>query len=136
MKKILIIGGALLVAGGVFAAGSITGKAGSTWATSAENTAYSELLGTGNSTKDELVSGINSDVNTKINTAIQGTVDEQQLELERLMKEYYQMKLDGLTLTPEFLALEDKINQIQQNVLASFKTQIDQEFTNQTQAQQ
>jgi hypothetical protein len=134
-KKLLIIGGAILVAGGIFAAGSITGKAGSSWTTTAENNAYSELLSTANSTKNELVSDIDLDVNEKVNAAIGSTVDEQQAELERLMKEYYQMKLDGLTNTPEFLALEQRIKDIQQSVLATFKQQIDQEFTNQTQGQ-
>jgi hypothetical protein len=45
------------------------------------------------------------------------------------------MKLDNLTNTPEFTALEQKIKDIQTSVLASFKSQIDQEFSKQTAGQ-
>jgi hypothetical protein len=134
-KKLSIIGAGVLVLGGVFFAGSIIGKAGTDWETNAINNSYSELLQTANSTKNDLVSNIDSDVNTKINTAIASDVDTQQAELERLMKEYYSMKLNNLTNTPEFLSLEQKIKDIQASVLASFKQQIDQEFTKQTQGQ-
>jgi hypothetical protein len=124
---------------GVFASGffgkDIVSHAGTSWSTTAENTAYSELLSTANSTKNDLVSNIDTDVNTTVNNAIQGTVDEQQAELKKLMEQYYQMKLDGLTNTPEYLALEQKIKDIQQSVLDSFKKQIDAEFATQTQGQ-
>lgn len=137
-KTIKIAIGATLTLG-VFGAGlfskDIVSKAGSSWSATAENEAYGELLDVANSTKNGLVQDINSDVNDKINGAIKSSVDEQQAELEKSLEQYYQMKIDGLTETPEFLALEQKIKDIQKSVLESFKTQIDQEFANQTQGQ-
>jgi hypothetical protein len=140
MKKSIKIALGTTLALGVFATGffgkEIYTKASGDWSTNAENTAYSELIGTANTTKNDLVSNINSDVSNKINTAIAGTVDEQQAELQKLLDQYYQMKLNGLTSTPEFLALDKKIKDIQASVLAAFKQQIDQEFANQVKPQQ
>jgi hypothetical protein len=139
MKKPVKIAIISVLGLGVFASGfigkGIVSHAGSSWSTTAENTAYSELLSTGNTTKNDLVSNIDSDVNTTIDNAIQNTVDDQQKQLADLMKQYYQMKLDNLTNTPEYAALEQKIKDIQQNLLATFKSQIDQEFANQTAGQ-
>jgi hypothetical protein len=140
MKKSIKILLGTTLALGVFTTGffgkEIYTHASGDWSTNAENTAYSELIGTANTTKNDLVSNIDSDVSNKINTAIAGTVDEQQAELQKLLDQYYQMKLNGLTSTPEYLALDKKIKDIQASVLAAFKQQIDQEFANQVKPQQ
>jgi hypothetical protein len=137
MKKTVKIALGATLTLGVFSAGllskDIVTKASSDWASTAQNIAYSDLLGTANSTKNDLVSNIGADINNKINTAIQGTVDQQQADLERLMKEYYNIRLNGMTDTPEFKTLEQKIKDLQASVLTAFKTQIDQEFANQQQ---
>jgi hypothetical protein len=129
MKNLKKIGIGLGVLG-VFALGNITG-ASSDWQTNAINNAYSELLGTASETTTELTSDVATDIDTKIQSEIQGTVDEQQAELQRLLDQYYQMKLNGLTSTPEFLEIESQIEQIKENVLASYKQQIDEAFANQ-----
>lgn len=130
-----IVAGLGIFGAGMFGKDTVKTFAGSSWSTNAENAAYGELIDTANSTKNELVSNIDSDVNSKINTAIGSSVDEQQAELARLLEEYYKMKLDGMTESEQFKQLEQRIRDIQQNVLESFKNQIDQEFANQTQGQ-
>jgi hypothetical protein len=129
-KKLLFVGGALVVAGGIFAAGTFTG-ASTDWQTNAVNGAYSELLGTASTTTNQITSNADTEINNTINTAIQSTVDQQQTELQRLLDQYYQMKLDGLTGTPEFKSLEQQISQIRQSVFDAYKKQIDEAFAKQ-----
>lgn len=141
MKKGIKIGVSVVAGLGIFSAGlfgkdAVKTLAGSDWISSAQNNAYSELLTTANQKQDEIVKNIDSDVSEKVNSAIGNTVDEQQAELQRLLDEYYKMKLDGLENTPEFQSLEQKIKDIQSSVLAAFKEKIDQEFANQIQPQQ
>lgn len=132
MKK--VTKAALVIAGlgVVFGAGSMfggkdTGASGD-WVTNGINAAYSELVTTANQTTDGLTATVDEDANAKVNEAITQTVDEKQAELDRLLKEYYQMKLDGLTETEQFKALEERIAFIQQDLLNTFKQRIDEEF--------
>lgn len=131
-KAAIKVAGSVLVVGAVFAAGTFTG-ASTDWKTTAINNAYSELLDTGNNKTEVLVDKSATDINNTINTAISDNVDAQQVELQKLLDQYYKMKLEGLTLTPEFKALEAQIETIKANVLANFKKQIDEAFVSQGQ---
>jgi hypothetical protein len=121
---------------GVFAAGlfsqQVYTKATTDWQTNAYNQAQADLRTTSDQKTAQLSNQASTDINAKINSAISDDVKAKQDELNKLMEQYYQMKLNGLTDTPEFKSLQDQISQIQQWALDRFKSQIDQVFTTQT----
>lgn len=55
-------------------------------------------------------------------------IQAQQDELQRLLEEYYQMKVDGLESTAEYKELENQIEIIKQDVLTRYKSEIDSAF--------
>lgn len=131
MKKVTKAGLIVAGLGLVFVAGSFTGKntgANGDWVTTGINNAYSELITTANEVSNALTSNVEDDANAKVQAEIQQSVDEKQAELEKLLEEYYQMKLDGLTETEQFLQLESQVAAIQQDLLNTFKQRIDEEF--------
>lgn len=132
MKKSIKVTGVILGLGTIFGLGTLTG-ASTDWATNAQNAAYSELLDTASTKTTALTKNTDEDITNKINTEIESTVDEQQAELQKLLDQYYQMKLDGLTNTPDFKALEDQIAAIKQSVFEAYRKQIDEAFANQQQ---
>jgi hypothetical protein len=111
----------------LFGTGTFVG-AGLDWKSNAINSAYNELLETANTTNDELTSDVSGDINKQVETQIADTVEQQQLELERLLEEYYKLKLEGYTTSEEFLSLEEQIKTIRENVLESYKQRIDEAF--------
>lgn len=132
MKKVIKVALVTLGLGVVFGAGSMFGgndtSASGDWVTNGINAAYSEMITTANEVTNGLTATVETDANAKVNKAIAQTVEEKQSELDRLLKEYYQMKLDGLTETEQFLQLEGQIEAIQQDLLNTFKQRIDEEF--------
>lgn len=131
MKKAIKVATFVAGLGLVFGAGSMFGKeTGATgdWVTNAINSAYSEMITTANSTVDEVATNVETDVNEKVQSEIQQSVDSKQAELEKLLEEYYRLKLEGLTETEEFKKVESQIEAIQQDLLNTFKQRIDEEF--------
>jgi hypothetical protein len=137
MNKKVKIGGVILATGLVFSGGffgqQIYTKATTDWQTNAINQANSDLGATGYQKKTDLVNSSSTDINNKINSQISSEVEAQKADLEKLLDQYYQMKLDGLTDTAEFKALEAQIVQIKENILARYKTDIDSAFAAQGQ---
>lgn len=129
MKKGLKVTGIVVSGLLVFGAGSFVG-ASSDWKTTAINNSYSEMLDVASNKTNQLTVNVSGDIDGKIQTEINGTVEENKAELERLLQEYYQMKLNGLTQTQEFADLETQIETIRNNILVSYKQQIDQAFAN------
>lgn len=127
MNKTLKVSGIVVGILGVFAAGSFVG-ASTDWKTNAINSAYNSILGTGHEVNNEIVADAPTDINNAIQTEIASTVESKEDELKRLLEQYYQMKLDGLTETAEFKSLENTINEIMLNVAAKFKEDIDKAF--------
>jgi hypothetical protein len=128
-KKLLIIGGAIIALLAVFAIGTYTG-ATTDWQTNAINQANSEMAKAANAKADSLTANSTTDIQT---TVIEGlSIEEREVELARLLEEYYQLKLAGFTDSPEFAALETRITEIQQAILDRYKLEIDQAFAEQT----
>jgi uncharacterized protein YecA (UPF0149 family) len=128
MKKSVKVAAVILGIGVVFAVGNLSGNASLDWKQNAMNLAHNELLDVRDEVVKNTVNNTATDINVTIQEGVSGTVDENASELERLMKEYYRMKLEGLTDTPEFRDLEDKINIIMMNVYGGFKTEVDNAF--------
>jgi hypothetical protein len=62
-------------------------------------------------------------------------VDQQKADLEKLLDQYYQMKLDGLEGTQAYKDLEAQIAAIKQSVYDRYTKEIVQVFASQTAAQ-
>jgi hypothetical protein len=128
MKKPVKVAAVILGLGVVFAAGTFTGNANLDWSQNAQNRAYSELLETRNEVVGELLDDTATDITQTLDGEVTSTVDANAEELRRLMEEYYRMKLEGLSDTPEFRALEQKIEELMLGVYGSYKTQVDNAF--------
>lgn len=133
MKKKAVKVALSSVAGlGIFSVGffgkDIVTHAGSSWSADAQNAAYSELLTTASTETNKLTKDTSADINNTINGAIQDTVDQQQAELQKLLDEYYNLKLQGMTSSDEFKQLEQQIKDIQASVLEAYKKHIDEAF--------
>lgn len=124
-KKVL----AGILAASIFTVGMFAGNTAlgnSSWSTSIVNTANATLVKTGSDKIKELATGTNIDAEMK--NLMQPEIESQQSELERLLEEYYQMKLDGLTDTPEFKEVEGRIEAIRQALFDRYKSEIDAIF--------
>lgn len=98
------------------------------WKTDTVNDSYSRMIDVANTTKNELTKDVNGDITKSIQTNIDKTIEEQEKELERLLNEYYQMKLDGVVNTDEYKRVEGQIKQIKEDLVVTYKKRIDDEF--------
>lgn len=134
-KKFLLgIGVSVLGLGLAFGGGVVATKATTDWQTNAINKAQSDLKQQAYDKANVLSNQASTDINAKVNAAVSDEMKAKQDELNQLMEQYYQMKLNGITNTAEFKSVEDQITKIQQWALDQYKSQIDQTFaTNQAQ---
>ncbi|MGG0667830.1 hypothetical protein ABE073_04790 [Lederbergia citrisecunda] len=125
-KKKVLIGGILAVS--IFSVGLFGGTAlgNSSWSTSVVNSANSLLVKAGQDKTKQLAT--TTDVGKQMQQLMQPEIEAQQRELERLLEEYYQMKLAGLTETDEFKAVEGQIDAIKRALLNRYKNEIDSIF--------
>jgi hypothetical protein len=137
-KVVMVIGGVVLGTGifsaGVFSSGTHT-KATTDWKTDATNAANSDLGAAGYNKKNQLINSAGTDINAKVQQDIGAEVDQQKADLEKLLDQYYQMKLDGLEGTQAYKDLEAQIAAIKQSVYDRYTKEIDQVFASQTAAQ-
>ncbi|WP_226087488.1 hypothetical protein [Mesobacillus sp. S13] len=127
MKKTGKIAGVILGVGIVFAAGTFTG-ATTDWFSNAVNTANSTIGKAGFDKKTELIANSDADINVKIVQEIGVKIDAEEVELQALLDEYYQMRLDGLTESQRYQDLEAQIDAITNNVYERYKQEIDAVF--------
>jgi hypothetical protein len=111
----------------VFGFGALTG-ANSDWKTEVITEVSQKLGGAGYEKKAELLGKDGENVAVEMKAAINPAIVESQEELSRLLEEYYQMKIDGLTESEGFAALEARIEQIKESVLDRYKAEIDSAF--------
>jgi hypothetical protein len=128
MKKTVKVAAVILGLGVVFAAGTFTGNASLDWSQNAQNRAYNELLDTKREVVGELLDDTAGDITQTLDSEVTSTVDTSADELKRLMEEYYSLRLQGLTDSPRFKELEQKIDEIMMNVYGGYKTEVDNAF--------
>ena len=128
MTKGIIVG---VVSLGLSAAGSIVGVVtnadGKNWTDDIIQNATSILTSTAEDKKDELLSD-SSNISDAMKNALNPQIAEEQQELERLLEEYYQMKVAGLTDTQEFYNVRAQITYIKEKNLKLYKKEIDTYF--------
>lgn len=129
-KKVWKFAGVVLGIGLVFSAGALT-EATTDWVTNAINSSYSRFLDAASGTTNEIVTNADQEINAKIQSEIETTVVANEEELKRMLEDYYQMKLNGLTESEDFKSLEVQLAQIRNNVFESYKLQIDEAFAGQ-----
>jgi peptidoglycan hydrolase CwlO-like protein len=127
----LVLTGALVFGSGFFGKEIVT-KATTDWKTDAVNTANSDLGAAGYQKKNALIDSASTDINSKVQQDIGTEVDQQKADLEKLLDQYYQMKLDGLENTQAYKDLEAQIAAIKQSVYDRYTKEIDQVFAAQT----
>jgi hypothetical protein len=130
----LVLAGALVFGGGFFA-NQVKTNATTDWKTDATNAANSELGNAGYQKKEALINSASTDINAKVQQDIGVEVDQQKADLEKLLEQYYQMKIDGLENTQAYKDLEAQIAAIKQSVYDRYTKEIDQVFAAQTTAQ-
>lgn len=125
-KKVLFVVGLLLVflIGGMFAGSKI--GANTNWTNEVVSLANKQLGQAGFAKKEELK---NTDITGEMKQMLDPKIAEEQAALEKLLEEYYQMKLAGLEDTPEFRKVEADIEKIRLDVFNRYKGEIDALFT-------
>jgi hypothetical protein len=126
-KKVLKIIGGVLIASLIFGVGNFTG-ASTDWQTTSFLKANDIISGAGFDKKEEIAGNAQADILKKIDSEIGETIETESAELQRLLDQYYKMKLENLDQSPEFLALEKRIAEITDGAYARFKAEIDALF--------
>lgn len=121
-KKVLLTGLLVFVLlfGGMFVGSKI--GANSSWTSEIATFANQQINAAGYAKKEELK---NSDITEQMKTMLDPKIAEEQAELERLLEEYYRMKLAGLEGSPEYVQLEKDIEKIRLNSFNRYKAEID-----------
>ena len=121
-KKAVLIA-VLLVAfliGGMFAGAKI--GANTSWTNEVIAEANKQLGAAGYAKKEEI---LGRNMTDQMKESLNPKITEEQTELERMLEEYYQMKLAGLENTPEFAALEKSIEQLKTAIFNRYTKEID-----------
>lgn len=125
IKKVLLIVALLgvFLVGGLFAGAKF--GASTSWNNEVLSLANTAIGGTGYQKKEEL---IDKDITGEMKKMLDPKIAEEQAALEKMMEDYYQMKLDGLADTPEFAELESRIAGIKVDIFNRYKSDIDAIF--------
>lgn len=110
----------VLLFGGLFVGSKI--GANSSWTSEIATFANQQINAAGHAKKEELK---NSDITEQMKLMLDPKIAEEQAELERLLEEYYKMKLAGLESSPEFKKLEADIEVIRKNSYNRYVKEID-----------
>jgi len=123
--KVLIVVGILAVILAVVTPVLSSTSATSSWTNEVITDADITLQKAGYQIKENLV---NQDVTEQMKQALNPLIESEIAELERLLESYYQMQLENLTDTPEYLAVQERIKVIRNQVAERFKKEIDKAF--------
>lgn len=129
MKKSTKIAGIVLGLGVMFSTGAIVG-ANVDWKTSVESEANRRIAAAGYHKREEIKAKA-GDLSQQMLDALNPKIQAEQDELTRLLEEYYQLKIKGLTESEDFRLLEQKIEQIRNNQYERYKKEIDAIFAGQ-----
>lgn len=134
LKRKLVIAGTILTLVCVATLGNAVGnsaKADETWVNDQLAANNKVIANAGFTKKEELKKNANGDIKASINGKLSPELEKAQSELEKMLEEYYKMKLDGLTDSDEYRFLEQKIYETQNSILDRYKKEIDTIFAGQ-----
>lgn len=132
VKRILVIGGTLLTLVGVATVGQVGGngeaEASGTWVNDQLATNNKSIAGAGYEKKEELIQSSDEDIKNTINGKLDGKVKTAEEELQEMLEQYYQMKLDGLESSAEFKYLEQQIAITKKSIYDRYVKEVDAIF--------
>lgn len=128
MKKSTKIAGIVLGLGVVFSAGAVTG-ANSNWKTEVVNEASARIGNAGYLKKEELIK--NADIGSEMKQILNPAIATQEQEVARLLQEYYNLKLQGLTESEDYKQIEAQLETLKLGVIERYKKDIDALFVGQ-----
>lgn len=132
MKNVKKKIGIAVLAGGLVVGGLFVGDkygASNSWGIDIINQAGVDLNSTAKDKTGELLKS--NSISDQMRSILSPEIEAQQAELERLLEEYYQLKIQGLTGTAEFKDIQLKIQQTRTTMLNRYKKEIDAAFTGQ-----
>lgn len=113
----------VLLFGGMFVGSKI--GANSSWTSEIATIANQQINAAGFAKKEELKG---QNITNEMKQMLDPKIAEEQAELERLLEEYYRMKLAGMEGSPEYVQLEKDIEKIRLNSFNRYKAEIDAIF--------
>ena len=124
MKKSVkvIIAGVILT--GTFITGGIATSATNSWTATVENEANTRISKAGYDTKEELLNQSEALPEVMVEKA-DPYIEDYEKELEKMLEEYYKMKVDGLTDTQAFKDIEKRMDEIKTTIFNRYKKDID-----------
>lgn len=114
----------VLLFGGLFVGSKI--GANSSWTSEIATLANQKINAAGFAKKEELK---NSDITGQMKLMLDPKIAEEQAELEKMLEEYYRMKLEGMEGSPEYVQLEKDIEKIKLNSYNRYIKEIDSLFS-------
>lgn len=128
MKKkvsvLFVIAVLALLIGGLFVGTKIGASTG--WSNELATFANSELGATGFQKKEEI---LDNNITEEMKDVLDPKITAEQAALEKMLDDYYRMKLAGLQDTPEYKALEKQIEGLKLTIFNRYKADIDKMFT-------
>lgn len=126
IKKVVALAaaGIVLLGGGLLIGSTQTG-ASSSWINELTSKANTELGQAGYAKKEEI---LDKDLTTEMAKVLDPKIAEEEAELEKMLQEYYELKLSGLSEGAEFKALETKIENLKVSIFNRYRGEIDAMF--------
>lgn len=127
MKKkvsvLFVVAVLAILIGGLFIGTKIGASTG--WSNELASLANKELGATGFEKKEEI---LGNDITAEMKEVLDPKINSEQDALEKLLEDYYQMKLAGLQDTVEYKALELQIENLKLTIFNRYKADIDTMF--------
>lgn len=105
---------------------NVVSAVSSSWKDDALNKATNDIAVTGQETVDELLAKGVDMASTDHN--LDDYIKQQEALLDKLLREYYEAKLNNLTSDYDLEILKAQINSIRENLLVDYKSKIDLAF--------
>lgn len=132
MKNVKKKIGIVVLVGGFAIGGLFVGDkfgASTSWVNDIINQAGTDLDATASDKTNELLKS--NSISDQMRSILSPEIEAQQAELEKLLEDYYQLKIAGLTNTEDFKATQLKIQQLRTTMLTRYKKEIDAAFAGQ-----
>lgn len=128
MKNLIII---ILSAIILFTAGTFTGASVNSWQDQLSISAADEINQAGLTKTNELTTDVQANIGNKVMQKVDPIIEAKKLELEAQIQDYFNSKVDNITESQAYMDAVADLDRIQTNLLANYKTKIDQAFAGQ-----
>lgn len=102
--------------------------ASNNWADQVFIKANEQIGKAGFNKKQQLISNMDSRIADHVASKTDGEIENKKGEVEEALEDYFVEKLDELTDTPEFVALDGQMEVLRDDIVNRYKTEIDTAF--------